>query len=249
MGFFRGKQNGLHTEIDLMTPYERYKKETQSPKTVYVKNRIFSILIVLSVLFATFAIFVPKHGIQSAFIGIPMAFCWGFASFGKKDKIIKKQEEQIAYWKDRPIPVEDKREARFKKSQRLILNLSIFVFLICIFCVMYFSIEETWFLIPVGIFFVFLSSVIVLLRSSRHGEVNWVNYKIDNGVVRVVDSEGNDCSDYYDVVYENSFYAMSPEERVRAPRGYAIKPHFCKSCRKNISKSAMFCQFCGASQD
>ena len=249
MGFFRGKQNGLHADLDLMTPYERYKKETQSPSKVYMKRSLFSIFIVLSILFVNFAFFVPKHGVRSVFIGISIAFFWGFSSCGKKGKIIKKQEERIASWENRPIPVEDKREVRFKKSQRAILYFSILVLFASIFCIMYFSIEKAWFLIPIGILFVFLSIAVIFFRADMHGEVNWVSYKIDDGVVRVIDSEGNDCSDYYDIVYESSFYAMSPEERVRAPIGYAIKPHFCKSCRKNISKSAMFCQFCGASQD
>ena len=249
MGFFCGKQNGLHADLDLMTPYERYKKETQSPTKFYIKKRFFSIFIVISVFFVSFAFFVPKYGAKSAFLGTFIAFFWGFSSCGKKGKIIKKQEECIASWKNRPIPVEDKREARFKKSQRAILYFSILVWFAIICCVLYFSIEKVWFLIPMGILFVFLSIAIIFLRANNHGEVNWVSYQVDDGVVRVIDSKGNDCSDYYDVVYESSFYAMSPEERVRAPIGYAIKPHSCKSCGKNISKSAVFCQFCGKSQE
>lgn len=145
--------------------------------------------------------------------------------------------------------MEDKREARFKKSQRAILYFSVLILLASIVFVGYFSIENMWFLIPIGILFIFLSIAVIFFRANNHGEVNWVSYQVDDGVVRVVDSKGNDCSDYYDVVYENSFYPMSPEERVRAPIGYAIKPHFCKSCRKNISKSTNFCPFCGTSQN
>lgn len=86
MGFFRGKQNGLHADLDLMTPYERYKKETQSPSKVYMKRRLFSIFIVISVFFVSFAFFVPKYGAKSAFLALLLLFSGDFLPGGKKKK-------------------------------------------------------------------------------------------------------------------------------------------------------------------